>query len=357
MILVRGAAAGLLLALLMAAGCGDEEAPAGKPARPYALGLYAGELSPMPTVTAALPRMAASGFSVMVAVPSATFPQAELATLLRQAHAQQVDVRLWPLLTKAQGYWPNEANVPAFAAQVRKILAWLKAQGLRTSTIIYDMEPAIAYSKAIEEGFSKGLGASIELMKKHLDKKAHAAAKEKLRLSIKEVQAAGLRAQCVTFPQVLDDLADGDSDLQDALDIPVDGLPWDELSFMVYQSTYARTVGAWIGPDLVRLYSELAHKRYGLKATIALGVVGKEGVMSSGANLYPDAATLAKDIAAARSQGIGRLEIFSLDGVLAEKNPEAWLSAMDKVQPKAPTPSSQADLIHTTMKGMDALLD
>ncbi len=348
-------AAAVLCCLAMLGGCGDPEPDT--PQRRYRLGLYAGELSPLPTVTAALGRMKQRGYSIMVAVPAAGFPSAELQRLLQQAAQQGVEVRLWPLLAEADGYWPNETNIATFAAQVRKILAWLKDNSLAAGAIIYDMEPAIAYSRALEKGFEQGLSSTIELMKKHLDSAAHAKARAALKQSIREVQAAGLKAQCVTFPQVLDDLADGDGDLQDALDIPVHGLPWDEVSFMVYQTTYASSVGSWIGPDLVRRYAAEARKHFGQRATVALGVVGKHGVMSAGAKLYPDPATLAADIAAALWEKVGRVEIFSLDGVLAEAAPDAWLEAVDDVTPRQPASSSQADLVMRTMRGMDALLD
>ncbi len=190
-----------------------------------------------------------------------------------------------------------------------------------------------------------------------LNRAAHGAARKLLEQSIKEVQQAGLLAQCVTFPQVLDDLADGDDDLQDALDIPVHGLPWDELSFMVYQSTYAKIVGSWIGPDLVRRYAAEAYKAYGSKGTIALGVVGKAGVMLGGAKLYADPATLRADVAAALSQKIRRVEVFSLDGVLGESAPDAWLGALAGVQPQEPSFGFQAELVMRTMRGLDALLD
>lgn len=293
----------------------------------------------------------------MLAVPEASFPSDALRDLLRDAATQRVELRIWPLLPRDQGYWPNETNIQRFDQYVGRILAWLKAQGLSAGAIIYDMEPAIAYSKTLEQANKLGLGASVKLMRQHLNPAAHAMARQQLIASVRAVQQAGLRAQCVTFPQVLDDLGDGDNDLQDALDIPVHGVPWDEVSFMVYQSTYARMLGSWIGPDLIRAYSAAARAAYGDRATIALGVVGKGGVMSTGFQLYKDPATLQQDIAAARAEGIKRLEVFSLDGMLTSAKPAAWLSSLGGVQPRKAESSATTDLAQKAMIALDLALD
>ena len=346
----------LLAVVLLAWGCTGHDAPAPE-ARAYRVGLYAAEQASLAEVRPALAALAGRRVEIMVAVPRASFPSASLELLLQDAAARGVEVRIWPLLPEREGYWPNETNLAAFAAYVDAILAWLKSRKLSASAIVYDMEPAISYSKSIEATYAKGLGAVVALMKAHLDPAAHAAAKAALIASVKKVQAAGLRAQCVTFPQVLDDLVDGDDDLQDALDIPVRGVPFDEVSLMVYQSTYARSVGTWIGPDLIRFYAAAARAAYGDRATIALGIVGRAGVMTQKAQLYKDPATLRQDVAAALYEKVRRVEIFSLDGMMLTGKLDAWLAATADVEPKKPPSSSTTDLVQKGMLAIDTMLD
>ena len=344
------------LAATMSLACSDVT-PGPEHERPYRLGLYAAEQASLAEIRGALPALAPHKLAIMVAVPKATFPSATLKGLLQDAAARGVEVRLWPLLPEAQGYWPNETNLAAFDAYVGTILTWLADNKLTASAIVYDMEPAITYSKAIEKTYAKGLGAVVALMRTHLDRAAHAKARATLTASVKRVQAAGLRAQCVTFPQVLDDIKDGDDDLQDALDIPVRGVPFDEVSFMVYQSTYARSVGSWIGPDLIRDYAAQARAAYGDRGTIALGVVGLGGVMSEGSHLYLDPQLLRQDVAAALHAKIARVEIFSLDGMMHTKKLDAWLAALADVEPEKPESSATVDLVQKGMYALDAMLD
>ena len=347
------AALAMILALIW--GCTDEKAPADT--RTYRVGLYAAEQASLAEIRPALMDLAGHRMEIMVAVPEASFPSDQLVKLLQDAAAAGVEVRIWPLLPQSKGYWPNETNITSFAAYVDRILAWLQTRKLWAGAVVYDMEPAITYSKSIEKTYDKGLGAVVALMKTHLDPAAHAKARATLTASIKRVQAAGLRAQCVTFPQVLDDLQDGDDDLQDALDIPVRGVPFDEVSFMVYQSTYARSVGSWIGPDLIRVYAAAARAAYGDRATIALGIVGRAGVMTQTAQLYKDPATLRQDVAAALYEKVKRVEVFSLDGMLLTGKLDAWLAATVDVEPQKPESSATADFVIKGMLALDTMLD
>lgn len=351
-----GIALTLCLLLALTLSCSDD-ANTSAPTRPYQVGLYAGEVASLEEVEASLPLTAQHGYQLMVAAPVGDYPSAKLERLLHQASDLGVEVRLWPLISKADGYWPNEDNLNTFGQYVRKLLGWLQSRGLKASAMIFDMEPAFAYSEAIQKSYSTGITDAIKLMRGHLNPAAYAAAKQKLRALVQEVQAAGLRAQCVTFPQVIDDQQDSDEDLQDALDIPVQGVPWDEVSFMVYQSTYARMLGSWIGPALIRSYAADIHRAYGKKGTMALGVVGKAGVMTQGATLYPDPATLAKDVAAALAEGVPRVEVFSLDGMRFSGQLEKWLEALGNVQPARPVLNTQADMVRKAIIALDAMLD
>ncbi|MCA9672973.1 MAG: hypothetical protein KC503_45590 [Myxococcales bacterium] len=348
----------LLVASLASAACvGDEPPP-----RDVDLAIYAGEAMGLAAVSAELDLLAEMRTVAQVALPSREVQSAALGELLRAAADRGVEVRLWPLLPEADGYWPNENNIDKYAQLVRDILARLRRDDLVASAIVYDMEPAFEYSEKLFAATDGGdLGTALRLLQQHVDRKAFAAAREKLVASVREVQAQGLRAACVTFPQVLDDVADGDNDVEDAFDIPVRDVPWDNVSLMVYQSVYASLAGGWIGPALVQSYAADARATFGDAATIALGLVGQAGVLTpEGRPRYPDAQTLADDVGAALAAGVKRVELFSFDGMLESGRAKAreWLAAAAAAKAKpVDGVSSRVKRVRGIISALDDLLD
>jgi hypothetical protein len=194
---------------------------------------------------------------------------------------------------------------------------------------VFDLEPAYAYSEELRASFSSlDLSAITALLRTHVDAGAYEVARDALAATVARVQAAGLRAECVTYPQVVDDLEDGDDELQDALDIPVRGVPFDEIAFMVYQTGFAEAAGGdWLGPGLVRSYATDAREHLGDRATIALGTIGTAGIFEPTGPVYEDPEVLRADVAAAVGQGIVRIEVYSLDGMLGLGGAARWLDA------------------------------
>jgi len=352
---------GLALIAFLHTGGGCSPPP-DEPGRPYAVGLYAGEDRSYPDIEASLSHLADKRLSLMLAVPEASLStpalKQELTALLAEAERRGVEVRLWPLLDQSDGYWPNETNLDRFSKYVHRLLDWIEGEGLKVSTVIYDMEPAWDFAHQLKQAFDVGIGEAVKLLRLHLDPVRHASARARLVQQVTAIQARDVRVQCVTFPQVLDDLSDGDHDLQDAFDIPVVGVPWDEVSFMVYQSVYFMTLGVWVGPSLIRTYAEVASMHFDGRATIALGVVGRAGVMTEEAHLYPDPAALRDDVAAALAEGINRLEIFSLDGMLGstEHPLDTWLAATD-AGPRRPLETFNSKLARQAFLSLDSLLE
>jgi hypothetical protein len=337
---------GALLLGLAACGGGGDAPP---------VGVYS-EFLAYEEVDAALPELARRGTDLNVAVPSDRIDDPALADLLRAAEERRVPVRLWLVLSRDDGYWPNEGNAELFRSEVQRLLARLSADRLRADAVVYDLEPALAYSEQLEAALSSDLAAVTELMRAHLDPAAFAAARAVFAASVEDVHAAGLRAVAVTYPQVVDDLADGDDDLQDGLDVPVEGVPWDEVAFMVYQTGFAAAVGGWIGPGLVASFAADARAHLGDRAVIALGQVGRPGIFETTGPVYEDPSVLEADIAAARFEGIGRVEVYSLDGMLELGGARRWLDAT-AAAPAEAAPTSQARLVRSLAEGLDGTLD
>lgn len=328
---------------------------AGPPVRPP-LAVYS-EFLAYADVEPTLPALADRGAALSIGVPSTAIGDAALASLLRAAATASVEVRLWFLLPREDGYWPNEDNLATFGAEVTRLLDWLEADGLVASTLVYDLEPGLAYSEELRAGFSEGsLEGLRALMETHVDAARFAASRDALSAQVRAVQARGYRVAAVTYPQVVDDLGDGDADLQDALDIPVDGVPFDEVAFMTYQTAFAEAQGAWVGPGLIRSYATDAVAHFGDRATLALGIVGTAGIIESDGPPYASPEVLAQDVAAALGGGITRLEVYSLDGMVELADVPGWLAATEAV-PSAPAIEAQARVVRGAARGLDQTLD
>lgn len=323
--------------------------------RDIAVGVYS-EFLDAGEVEAQLPMLRRQRVSVTLAVPASRIGDPELASLLRRAAGAGVALRLWPVLERDQGYWPNETNMELFTSEVSRLLGWLDDEGLVAEAVVYDLEPALEYSERIRVLDPMNRDEIIALMESHLDAGAFEEARALLAASVAEVQAAGLRAVCITFPQVLDDLVDGDDDLQDALDIPVRGVPFDEVGLMVYQTQFAQAAGEWIGPPLISAFAVDAAAHFGEAAVIALGKVGDAGIFEAEGEIYQSPEALAADVAAAGAEGIGRVEVYSLDGMVEGGDPEPWLDATI-TDPEPGGHSSSADLVRFFVQGLDSSLD
>lgn len=259
-----------------------------------------------------------------------------LGALLRVAQSRGVSVRLWPLLPSDNGYWVNETNIDAFSAEVTAWMDWIDQQDLAVDTFVYDVEPTITYSEQIRAAFAEGLPAAKALLATHLDPAAFALAKDEMIASVEAVQARGFRVACVTYPQVLDDFSDADDDLQDALDVPIRDVPFDEVGFMVYQTAFGEQFGgAWLGPGLITDFATTARAEFGDRAVIALGQIGTPGAVETRGPTYPDPDSLAADVRAVRAAGIPRVEVYSLDGIAETTDQVEWLTAL------AATPNSE----------------
>ncbi len=328
---------------------------AGPPVRPP-VAVYS-EFLAYDAVEATLPALASRGAALSVAVPSTAIGDAGLAALLRAAEAASVEVRLWFLLPTEDGYWPNEDNLDTFGAEVTRLLDWLEADGLVAAAIVYDLEPALAYSEELRAGFAAAsLDGLRALMSAHLDPVRYAASRDALSAQVMAIQARGYRVQAVTYPQVVDDLGDGDADLQDALDIPVDGVPFDEVAFMTYQTAFAEAQGAWVGPGLIRSYGADAVARFGDRATLALGIVGTASIVELDGPPYASPAQLAEDVAAALGAGVPRVEVYSLDGMVELGDVPGWLAGTEAV-PSTPAIEAQARVVRGAARGLDETLD
>lgn len=303
-----------------------------------ALSLWAESMEDL-AVEAALEPLAASGVGLGLSLPSARLGDPEFARLTRKAARAGVPVRLWPLLSKAHGYWLGEKNVAEVSDLMRALVAWrARRGGPELDAVSFDLEPDFHYSEALRLQARGRPDRALALLRDNVTPTRFAKARASLARTVQTLQRAGIFAHAVTYPLVLDQ-AEHDCTLEDALSIPVSGIDWDEVSFMVYQTPFAQLAGSWFGPALVQSYARTAVQRFGDRAGIDLGVVGEHGEGLDAGDRYPGPHALAEDLAASQAAGIPleRTRVYGLAGVLDSGGIAEWLDPRP-----APVPAAES---------------
>lgn len=277
-----------------------------------------------------LPLLEQTNTSLLLAVyPSGStysdrIGSAELLNTLKEASNAGVSVRLWPMLSQVDGVWPDEDNVDAFALEINSLMTWLNANGVKPGWLVFDLEPPYSLTVSMTTAAKTGNSFSaISLLLSYMSPATFQYALARFTDIVKTVHNNGWKAECVTYPLVLDDRYDTNSAMQVLFHIPVIGIPWNQVSFMVYQSSFKELFGQSFGSAIVASYAQDAYKLYGNKAIIALGVIGTDPI--SGAQGYTTTAALDNDIAAALGEDIGHIEIYSLEEILMQPSPSTWL--------------------------------
>lgn len=288
------------------------------------------------------------GADLYLAIPSQRIGDPALADLLVDAADADVGVRAWLLLPEEDGYWPNEHNVEAFGEAAHAFVDWRDEADLPVDWIVFDMEMGLDRTRQIEAAIrDAGTLAALDQIRDGRDPEAFEEARQAFSDLVGALQARGMKVMSVTYPTILDDGEDGDDDIQDEMDVPIVGIGWDQSSFMVYQSLIYDLSGEWHGPDVVESYADSAVDLFGGRAAVALGIVGNAGITNVEMP-YPDAQTLLDDQAAAKSAGVP-ISIYSLDGLMAQTDPGAWL---DREIPPSDPEYATADALRRLIRGL-----
>ncbi len=278
----------------------------------------------------------------------------KVANLLHQASCRGLEVRAWLTLPEEDGYWPNELNVDLFTEKVYELANWIREAGWPIEWIVVDMEPDLNLLRTLMEMLEEGdiLGVIALLIETH-DIERYVQSKQKFTQMVETLQGMGFKVMLVTFPMVLDDLLDGDSSIQDALNTPVDGIPWDEFSFMAYTTVFERFIPNDITPFLVKSYGLDALAAYGDKAALDLGVVGKGGM--SGGEGITDIQEFLAQLGVAKFAGLTNIHVYSLDGFLDMEDPQPWFEAF-QTTPRDIGDQFTVNLLRSIIQLLDELI-
>lgn len=275
--------------------------------------------------------------------------------LLRQARDAGVQIRPWLLLPASRGLWLNESNIDEYWVFAHSMLDEASARAIAVEWIILDVEPdhglAEAVSGAALEG---GFGEAAELLWEQRDPVRFSGSTARLSEFVGSLQSRGVKVMCVQLPWVLDDLRDGDSDIQDVFNTPLARIAWDQVAVMLYRPVFRDLSGLPLSTAFVSTYSVDLLERFGSGSQVALGTLGSVGVLTAPG--YERAAELAPDIAAARSQGVQSISIYSLDGALEQDGLRALLEVASGKTRFFPQPAAATRWFRGAVRAADWLI-
>ncbi len=274
--------------------------------------------------------LARRGMQLIVAIEPRTLDL--LPALVERCGEAGLSLGLWPLLDDRDGRWPSEANARGYGRHLERVLDATK--GLPAgSEIVFDLEPPIDKMRRL---LTLRRGEGRVWRSSDFD----VAATRYADLAA-FVQRHGLSPTAVVPPMVLLDPKNVRGGWQRLLGTPVDGVGFERVSVMLYTSLiegYARgTLGRAHVRRLLWDLTRRAHRRWGQRASIALGVVG--GGALGDERPYRGLEELIDDVAIAQRAGGDGLSLFGLTGVLGrDESPEQWLDAFVETPPALHTP-------------------
>lgn len=302
-----------------------------------------------PQIAAELPTLAEFNADLYLAVRPDALDDS-LWSLLRAAADHGVAVRPW-LLMPDEGVWLNENNITAFADFAHRFLDQAAAAGVPIDWLIFDIEPPFDLAESLSADSNDPLALIAQLVEQ-ADAAAFSSATAELQNLVAGLQGRNVRVMAVILPWIVDDLRDGDNDLQDLFNTPFADVPWDEVSVIVYRPTLGELFGVPLPPEFVGRYAEDARRLFGERASLALGNVGSPGLLVTPG--YENPPPLLDDAAAAALAGVDRVSVYSLEGMIEQGGLRRWLLALTTPPPLLPGLfAPQVDALRTLIAAGD----
>lgn len=317
------------------------------------------EFLPPNEVSEQIPFLKEWGLGLYQAVHYDMIGNQELKELFIEANKSGIDARAWILLDYPDGYWPNEDNADKFYTQAVSFMDWVESENIPVEWLVVDLEMSWQKTQILSE--AKGDFTKIlDLISSNINSEKYNLSKQKYQELVETARSRGFKVMCVTYPQVLDDIADGDDTIQDALDIPVTGIDWDEVSFMVYRTVFNDMWAEGFTSYLIYSYAKSAVELYGDRAGIDVGLVAPlvqstNGEVPGLANGYTSPEGLLEDISAAKAAGVRSVHIWPLDHVIQYPEPEKWVD-LSALKTEPPEPDSATDNTRELFRILDGAI-
>lgn len=262
-------------------------------------------------------------------------PIDELARTLRALDERGVATALWPMLDNREGRWASAHNGVAFAQYTRRTLAALQARECSVRAVIVDIEPPIDVmqrwlhrARARFDARSHGARSSednrsIPAIDQRVDGDRALAA------LFEELTQRGVRVGAAMVPTDLLGAPVGRS-VEWLLGLPNGDVPYEPASAMLYTSMFEGYSRGWISRQralsLLRRGASAALRRFGPRAEISLGLLGTGALGDE--PTYRSLDELREDVNAVRIEGVERIALFDLRGLLQRPEPARWLEAL-----------------------------
>jgi len=306
---------------------------------------YYQEAGNLPWLESQLPVFAENDLTLFLGMDDVDIGNPDLLAFLQAAETAGVDVRAWVLLPYAIGYWPGETNAEAFAESALAFATWFIEEELDIEWIVVDMETDINTMQQLSDLIFSGqyVQAGLLLLS-HYTPLRFQQATNTYRQLIDDLHELGFYAMVVTAPMVLDDMDDEDNFIQDVMDIPVSTVSWDEVSTMVYTTTFEQYLGLEFGAHVVYDYGLSTVEHFGDLASIALGL----------AHEWAGPEDMAAEVAAAKAAGIERIQVYNYNGAAAQPDPEQYHDAF-YVPAERPLPAASTYLMRGALRLADEI--
>ncbi|MDB4975127.1 MAG: hypothetical protein JWN48_3468 [Myxococcaceae bacterium] len=311
-------------------------------------------------IASALPLLKSRGVGLALPFPSSDLLSPARFAFVKQATALGVEIRPWLLLPDADGYWPNSTNAAQYVRHARQLVdAWLAA-GLAPTTFVVDMEMSVQRALRFAElAATLDTQALVRFLELGIDRAEYAAATDIYRSFVQYAHSRGFRVQVTTLAQVIDDYSDGDDGLRQALNIPIDGIPWDEVNIQVYRTLNTLVLEAVAGSTssgFVYEYAKQTRAVFGERAGVSIGCTDP-GDLSPTAPSYKNGKQLREDVDAAASAGIVRSQIvvYGLRGIVRRPPLQQWFLPRS-ASSFPPFPDLPTFITHASSAVLDAQL-
>jgi hypothetical protein len=163
------------------------------------------------------------------------------------------------------------------------------------------------------------------------------------------VRATGAEALAAVVPMCLYD-APGGGGWQRVMGTPIDDVPWDRATAMLYTSIFEGWSRRTLSRDHARALlvdgCRRVRSRFGARGGVSLGAVSTGALGDE--PTYRDPRELADDVALCVSEGVGDITLFDYAGVLRRAPAEAWLDAL-VAPPEAPRSPQRSLRVHALL--------
>lgn len=266
---------------------------------------------------------------------------ADLERLLKTYRDEGLEIELWLLLPKDQGYWPSERNAGLFYQYVQRLLQWARARNVTIPWIAVDLEPPIQQADrflAVKGNPLAYYQVLLRTVRENRNPRRFRRGYAHFERTIDAASQHGTRVQAAVFPTLVEDFVVGSDYFQDVTESPLIGLPWDAYSFMFYTTLLAQQMPTFSRQE-ARAYTYSCMKDacriLGPRAELSVGLTGTAGFLGE-EPIYRDPDEIARDVACGAAAGVGTFAVYNLEGMLNQPPSERWFSKALRVRAQAP---------------------